>query len=147
MRSLVSFSPVQMIFSVIYFNCSSLIGRICPQKYQNGETELGNSSRARLLSLGFLLIQSLQWLGFCRRNLDEQKGRTSPVLMNMQNPLWLRHVSLEYQQKKIKSTHTSYPASLTWEGIQTVGQALLNINQPPEVITFMRKCNSHVITF
>lgn len=86
-------------------------------------------------------------IGFCRRNLDEQKGRTSPVLMNMQNLLWFRHVSLEYQRKKIKSTHTSYPASLTWEGIQTVGQALLNINQPPEVITFMRKCNSHVITF
>lgn len=55
--------------------------------------------------------------------------------------------SLEYQRKKIKSTHDSYLAYLTWEGMHVVGQSLLNINQPPEVITFMRKCNSHVITF
>ena len=59
----------------------------------------------------------------------------------------VQHFSLDYQRKEIKSTHDSYLAHLTWEGMHEVGHALLNINQSPEVITFMRKCNSHVITF
>lgn len=67
--------------------------------------------------------------------------------MNVLSLLCVQAVSLEYQYKKIKSTHDSYLAYLTWEGMHAGGQALLNINQPPEVITFMRKCNSHVITF
>lgn len=59
----------------------------------------------------------------------------------------VRHFSLDYQRKEIKSTHDSYLVHLTWGGMHEVGQALLNINQSAEVITFMRKCNSHVITF
>lgn len=41
--------------------------------------------------------------------------------------------------------HDSYLTHLTWEGMHEVGETVLN--QSPEVITFMRKCNSHVITF
>lgn len=67
--------------------------------------------------------------------------------MKVLSQLYVQTVSLEYQYKKIKSIHDSYLAYLTWEDMHAVGQALLNINQPPEVITFMRKCNSHVITF
>lgn len=67
--------------------------------------------------------------------------------MNVPNLFCVQAFSLEYQEKKIKSVHNSYLAYLTWEGMRAAGQELLNINQPPEVITFMRKCNSHVITF
>lgn len=67
--------------------------------------------------------------------------------MNMRSLLREQVLSLGRWWKKIKSTHDSYLAYVTWEGKHAVGQALFNINQPPEVITFMRKCNSHVITF
>lgn len=59
----------------------------------------------------------------------------------------MQEFSLESREKQIKSVRSSYLAYLTWEGVRALGRALLHINQPPEVITFMRKWNSHVITF